>query len=173
MPWQLDTAHSSITFAVKHMVIATVKGEFQQFDVQANVDEANLAASTATVTIEAASVATREQQRDDHLRSADFLDIANFPTVTFTTKRITAKGDEHKIVGDLTIHGVTKEVDLEGEITGPLKDPWGGTRVGLSAEGKISRKDFGLTYNAVLEAGGMLVGDQVKLSVDLELVKAA
>jgi polyisoprenoid-binding protein YceI len=174
MPWQLDPAHSSIDFAVRHMVISSVKGRFQQFDIAAEVDESNLAGSSATVTIDAASIDTREAQRDGHLRSGDFLDAESHPAITFVTKTFEPRGGaDYRIVGDLTIRGVTREVALQGEVTGPVKDPWGNLRVGLSAEGKFDRKEFGLNWNALLEAGGVLVGDTVKISIDAELVKSA
>ena len=174
MTWNLDTTHSSVEFAVKHMVIASTKGRFTDYDVEANVDENNLANSNATVRIKADSIDTRDEKRDGHLRSADFFDVENNPYITFVSKRLEPNGhDDYKIVGDLTIRGVTREVVLDGEVTGPVKDPWGGTRVGLSASGKINRKQFGLNWNAALEAGGFLVGDDVKLNIDAEFVKAA
>ena len=173
MPWNLDPTHSALEFGVKHMVLTTVKGKFRSFAVDANIDEADLANSSATITIDAGSVDTGENDRDNHLRSADFFDAENHPQLIFVTKRLEPKGGEYRIVGDLTIRGVTKEVALEGEVTGPLKDPWGNMRAGISAETKISRKDFGLTWNAALEMGGVVVGDAVKLAIDIELVKAA
>ena len=174
MTWNLDTSHSSVEFAVKHMVIATTKGRFANYEVDATVDEQNLANSSATVRIEAASVDSRDEKRDAHLRSADFFDAENHPYITFKTKRLEPKGgDEYELIGDLTIRGVTKEITLDGEVTGPVKDPWGGIRYGISAQGKVSRKQWGLTWNGVLEAGGLVVGDDVKLSIETELVKAA
>ena len=174
MTWNLDLSHSSVEFAVKHMVISSTKGRFAKYEVDANVDEQNLANSSATVRIDAASVDSRDEKRDAHLRSADFFDAENHPFITFTTKRLEPKGgDDYKLIGDLTIRGITREVSLNGEVTGPVKDPWGGTRFGISAQGKVNRKDFGLTWNGVLEAGGLLVGDDVKLSIETELVKAA
>lgn len=174
MPWSLDPSHSSVEFAVKHMVISSTKGRFQEFAVDADIDEADLAASHATVTIEAATVDTRDDRRDEHLRSADFFDAANHPQITFVTKRLEPRGgSDYRIVGDLTIRGVTKEVALDGEVSGPVKDPWGGTRLGLSASGKVNRKEFGLVWNGVLETGGVLVGDDVKMNIETELVKAA
>lgn len=174
MTWNLDLSHSSVEFAVKHMVISSTKGRFAKYEVDANVDEQNLANSSATVRIDAASVDSRDEKRDAHLRSADFFDAENHPYITFTTKRLEPKGgDDYKLIGDLTIRGITREVSLNGEVTGPVKDPWGGTRFGISAQGKVNRKDFGLTWNGVLEAGGLLVGDDVKLSIETELVKAA
>jgi len=174
MAWNLDSTHSSIQFAVKHMVISTVRGSFAEFAVDAAVDETDLARSRATVRIAAASLGTGNNDRDAHLRSGDFFDAENHPELVFVTRAIEPRGgDDYRISGDLTIRGVTRPVTLDGEIQGPVKDPWGGTRFGLSASGKISRKEFGLDWNAVLEAGGLLVGDEVKLSIETELVKAA
>ena len=174
MTWNLDPAHSSIQFAVKHMVISTVRGSFNEFAIDAEIAETDLARSRATVRIAAASLSTGNNDRDAHLRSGDFFDAENHPELVFVTRAIEPRGgDDYRISGDLTIRGVTRPVTLDGEIQGPVKDPWGGTRFGLSASGKISRKEFGLDWNAVLEAGGLLVGDEVKLSIETELVKAA
>jgi polyisoprenoid-binding protein YceI len=174
MIWNLDPAHSSVEFAVKHMIISSTKGRFQRYNVEATIDEANLANSQALVTIEADSIDTRDEKRDGHLRSADFFDTESFPKITFQTKRLEPKGgDDFKIVGDLTIRGVTKEVALDGEVSGPVKDPWGGTRVGLSAHTKVNRKEWGLNWNSALEAGGFLIGEDVRLNIETELVKAA
>jgi polyisoprenoid-binding protein YceI len=174
MTWNLDTIHSSIGFGVKHMIVATTRGKFTNYEVDAEVDEQDLSRSTATVTIEADSVDTGEIDRDNHLRSADFFDTANHPNITFRTKRLEKQGgDEYKIYGDLTIRGITHEVVLEGEVNGPVEDPYGNQRAGITAEGKIDRKDFGLTFNVPMGAGRVVVGDAVKLTIDLELVKAA
>lgn len=174
MTFTLDHAHSSFEFSVRHMVISSTKGRFSKFDVNAEIDEANLANSSATITIDTNSIDTREEARDNHLRSADFFDAANHPTMTYVTKRIESKGgNDYRIIGDLTVRGMTHEVPLQAEVTGPIKDPYGNTRYGISAEGKINRKEWGLNWNAVMEAGGLLVGDDVKLSAELELVKAA
>jgi polyisoprenoid-binding protein YceI len=151
-----------------------VKGSFKKFAVEAEIDEANLAASRATVKIDTASVDTGEDGRDQHLRSGDFFDAEKHPQITFETKRIEPLGDEeYRIVGDLTIRDVTKEVAFKGEISGPLTDPWGGTRVGIAAEAKVDRRDWGLEWNSALDRGGVLVGNTVKLAFDAELVKAA
>ncbi|MBI5949932.1 MAG: YceI family protein [Chloroflexi bacterium] len=174
MPWNVDPAHSSVGFGVRHMVMSTVRGQFKDYAVAAEVDENDLSRSTATVTIQAASVDTGAADRDAHLRSGDFFDVENYPVITFATKRLEPKRDgDYRLIGDLTIRGVTREVALDAEVTAPLKDPWGNTKAGLSAEGKINRKDFGLGWNAVLEAGGLVVADTVKLAIDLELAKAA
>ncbi len=174
MPWNVDPAHSTVAFGVRHMVMTTVRGQFKEYAVTAEVDENDLSLSSATVTIQAASVDTGVADRDAHLRSADFFDAENHPVITFASRRFEPKGaGEYRLIGDLTIRGVTREVALDAEVTAPLKDPWGNTKAGLSAEGKINRKDFGLGWNAVLEAGGLVVGDSVKLAIDLELAKAA
>ena len=174
MTWNLDTVHSSIGFGVKHMLVSTTKGKFLKYDVAAEVDATDVANSAAVVTIDAASIETGETDRDNHLRSADFFDVANYPTITFKTKRFAKNGgDEYKIYGDLTIRDVTREVVLEGEVNGPIDDPFGNRRAGISAEGKIDRKDFGLTFNIPMGGGGVVVGDTVKLTIDLELVQAA
>ncbi len=174
MTWNLDPAHSGLQFAVKHMVIATVRGGFREYAVEAEIDEADVTRSRAVVRIEAASIDTGNPDRDAHLRSADFFDVEAHPAIVFVTRRIERRGgDDYRLAGDLTIRGVTRPITLDAEIRGPVKDPWGGTRMGLSANGKVNRKEFGLNWNAALEAGGFLVGDDVKLTVEAELVKAA
>jgi polyisoprenoid-binding protein YceI len=174
MNWNLDPAHSGLQFAVKHMVISTVRGSFREFAVDAEIDEANPVNSRATVRIDAASIDTGNADRDAHLKSADFFDVENHPAIVFVTRGIEHRGgDDYRITGDLTIRGTTRTIVLDGEIRGPVKDPWGGLRFGLSANGKVNRKEFGLNWNAALEAGGFLVGDDVKLSIEAELVKAA
>lgn len=173
MPWQLDTSHSSVEFAVKHMVVATTRGRFHNFEVDADIDENNLPGSSAVVRIDAASLDSRDEKRDEHLRSADFFDVANHPKITFATTKIEPKGSNYRITGDLTIRGVTREVVLDGEVSGPVKDPWGNEKLGISASGKVNRKEFGLVWNMALEAGGVLVSDDVKMSIEAELTKAA
>jgi polyisoprenoid-binding protein YceI len=174
MTWKLDPAHSGLQFAVKHMVIATVRGSFRDFSVEAEIDEGDLAKSQATVRIEAGSLTTGNDDRDAHLRSADFFDVEAHPAIVFVSRAIERRGgNDYRITGDLTVRGVTRTITLDGEILGPAKDPWGGIRFGLSASGKLNRKDFGLNWNAALEAGGFLVGDDVKLSIEAELVKVA
>ncbi len=174
MTWNLDPAHSGLQFAVKHMVISTVRGSFGEFAVDAEIDEANLANSRATVRIAAASLATGNTDRDAHLRSPDFFDVEEHPSIVFATSGIEPRGgDDYRITGDLTIRGITRAIVLDGEIQGPVKDPWGAMRFGLSASGKVNRKEFGLNWNTALEAGGFLVGDDVKLTIEAQLVKAA
>lgn len=173
--WNIDPAHSMAEFKVKHMMIANVKGQFSKVSGALSLDESNLANSRVEALIEAASIHTRDEQRDAHLKSPDFFDVEKFPTLHFKSKGISIVRDgELAVEGDLTIHGVTRKVRfaVEGP-TPPTKDPWGNTRVAVSATTKINRKDFGLTWNAALETGGILVGDEVTISLDVEFVKAA
>lgn len=170
--WQLDPAHSSIEFAVKHLMIVTVKGSFAGIEASIVGDEGTPDRATVNVTIDAATITTKNDQRDAHLRSADFFDVEKFPELTFVGKRIVGDSfGEFKLVGDLTIRGVTKEITLDATFEGRAKDPWGGTRLGYSATGKIRRSEFGLTWNQVLEAGGVAVSDEVKISVEAQLVR--
>ena len=172
--WKLDPAHSAAEFKVKHMMIANVKGHFTGLSGSLALDENNLGNSRVEAVIDAASVNTREPQRDGHLKSADFFDVEKFPTLTFRSTGIQRTGeDELSVTGDLTIHGVTRPVvfKVEGP-TPPAKDPWGNLRIGLSAATKINRKDFGLTWNAALETGGILVGEEVAITLDVQFVKA-
>lgn len=172
--WKIDAAHSHVEFAVKHMMIATVKGRFT--DVAGTVQSADgdPAAGRVDVSIGTASIDTREPQRDAHLRSADFFDAETYPAITFTSTRIDrVTGEGFRLVGNLTIHGVTREVALDVTAEGRGKDPWGGERAGFSAKTAIKRSDYGLLWNQALETGGLLVGDDVKINIDLELVKSA
>lgn len=170
--WVIDPAHTLLEFSVKHMMIATVKGRFSGVEGGLYADLPDLTTADIEVTADANTVDTREAQRDQHLRSADFFDVENFPQITFKSNRIERTGnDAYKIIGDLTIRGVTREVAFDTTFEGMGKDPWGGERAGFSAEAKINRKDFGLNWNAVLETGGILVGEQVKISVEVEVVK--
>jgi polyisoprenoid-binding protein YceI len=173
--WNLDPVHSIAEFKVKHMMISNVKGQFTGISGALNLDESDLSNSRVEVTIDASSVNTRDAQRDAHLKSADFFDVEQFPTLSFRSTRVKRAGDgELALTGDLTIHGVTREVVFEAEgPTPPAKDPWGNTRIGLSATTKINRKDYGLTWNAALEAGGILVGEEVTITLDVQFVKAA
>jgi polyisoprenoid-binding protein YceI len=173
--WQIDPAHSAAHFSVRHLMISNVRGEFTKLSGSAVLDQADPSKSTVEVTIQTASINTREPQRDEHLRSADFLDVANHPTITFKSKRNEAVELEYyKLTGDLTIRGVTKEVtlDVEGP-TPPVKDPWGNVRAGVTASTKINRKDFGLVWNALVEGGGVMVGDEVKITIEAELIQQA
>ena len=169
--WNIDPAHSNAQFSVRHLMITNVKGEFTKITGQVVYDPEKPESLSAEATIDVSTINTREPDRDSHLKSADFFDVAQYPTITFKSKHATKGPDGLKLTGDLTIHGITREVtlDVEGP-TPPLKDPWGFIRVGASATAKINRKDFGLTWNQALEAGGVLIGDEVKISVDVELV---
>jgi len=172
--WNIDPAHSVAEFKVKHMMISNVKGHFAKVTGTLILNESDLAKSSAEASIDAASIETREPQRDAHLKSPDFLDVEKFPTLSFKSTNIRLVRDgELAVEGDLTIHGVTRQVlfTVEGP-TPPTKDPWGNTRVGASATTKINRKDFGLTWNAALETGGILVGDEVTITLEVEFIKA-
>ena len=172
--WNVDPAHAVAEFKVKHMMISNVKGQFAKVTGTLTLDESDLAKSSVEASIEAASIETREAQRDAHLKSADFFDVEKFPTLTFKSTRISQVGDgELSMAGDLTLHGVTRPVvfTVEGP-TAPGKDPWGNTRMGASATTKINRKDFGLTWNAALETGGILVGEEVTITLDVQFIKA-
>jgi polyisoprenoid-binding protein YceI len=172
MAWNTDPQHTNFEFAVRHMVVSTVRGRFDEFAIDADIDETDLTRSTGKVTVKTGSVSTRDAQRDAHLSSADFFDAGTYPDMTYVVTKVEGAGGDYTITGDLTIKDVTREVVLAADITGPVADPWGNTRIGLSATGRLNRKDFGLTWNVVTEAGGVLVGDEVKLSVDAEFVKA-
>lgn len=171
--WKIDPAHSQIEFSVRHMMITNVKGRFAGVEGTVRLDDANPSAADVDVRIDAASIDTREPQRDTHLRSADFFDVERFPHITFTSKRpIERRGGGFTLAGDLTMHGVTREVVLDVAEEGRGKDPWGGERLGFSATTKVKRSDFGLLWNQALETGGVLVSDDVKIALELELVKA-
>jgi len=172
--WNIDPAHSVAEFKVKHMMIANVKGYFSKITGVLTRDESNVANSSVEVSIEAASIETRDAQRDTHLKSADFFDVEKHPFLSFKSNGIKQVQDaELSVEGDLTIHGVTRKVtfDVEGP-TPPAKDPWGNTRIAISGNTKISRKDFGLTWTAALETGGILVGDEVTINLDVDFVQA-
>jgi polyisoprenoid-binding protein YceI len=169
--WTVDSAHAEVGFAVKHLMIATVRGRFAGVAGSVELDEINPGKSKVNVEIDVRSVDTRQEQRDNHLRSPDFFDVEKFPTMHFAGKRI--EGDTNgkfRLTGDLTIRGISQEVTLDVSAEGRVRDPWGNDRAGFSASGKISRSAFGLTWNQVLEAGGVAVGDEVRLSIDVELV---
>ncbi len=170
--WVVDASHTTVEFSVKHMMFTTVKGQFATVEGVLEGDPTDLTSAVVTASVDVASITTRDAQRDGHLKSADFFDAENYPKLTFKSKRFEAKGDgEYKAYADLTIHGVTKEVAFDVTYDGSGKDPWGNTRIGLSAGAKINRKDFGLNWNAALEAGGFLVGDSVTIEIHLEAVQ--
>ena len=170
--WQLDPTHSSVEFAVKHLMIATVKGAFSGLQGTLETDESNPTHPSLSVTIDTNTISTHNEQRDNHLRSPDFFDAATYPTITFVATAI--RGEilgEFELTGDLTMHGVTKPVTLDVSFEGRAKDPWGNARLGYTAKGKLRRSDFGLNWNQALETGGVLVGDEIKISVDVQLVR--
>lgn len=169
--WNIDTAHSSVEFSVRHMMVAKVRGKFASFRGQLTFDGDGLIPSGAEVTIDTASIDTGVTDRDNHLRSGDFFDAERFPTMSFKSKRVEdVSGEGFRLVGDLTIRDVTKEVSLDVEIGGKQKDPWGNQRVGYSAKTRVERKEFGLTWNQALETGGLVVGDKVEIVLEVEAV---
>jgi polyisoprenoid-binding protein YceI len=170
--WEIDPSHSSANFSIRHMMIAKVHGGFTKLSGSLRLDRKDIAKSSIEAVIDAASIDTRESKRDEHLRSADFFDVAKFPSITFKSNNVQQDGEGLQVLGDLTIHGVTKEVALTVEgMDSEMKDPWGNVKLGASATTKIKRKDFGLTWNAALEAGGVLVGDDVSITLDIQFVK--
>ncbi len=171
--WKIDPAHTHVEFAVKHLMISTVKGRFADVEGDIVIVAGNPAASSVKAVIKTATIDTRTGQRDDHLRSADFLDVSKFPEITFESTKISGGDTEFTVIGNLTISGVTKEITLDATNEGTGKDPWGGERIGFSAKTKIDRRDFGLTYNQAIEAGGVVIGHDVKISLEVEAVKQA
>jgi polyisoprenoid-binding protein YceI len=172
--WKTDPVHSSAQFKVKPMMISNVKGEFGPITGSLQFDNSNLANSKVEASIDAATITTGDAQRDAHLKSPDFFDVDKFPALAFKSTHVSKKGEEElAVAGDLTIHGVTRPVvfDVEGP-SAPAKDPWGNTRIGLSASTRINRKDFGLTWNAALETGGILVGEEVVINLEVQFIRA-
>ena len=170
--WAIDASHTHVEFAVKHMMIATVKGAFTGVSGAIVIDEEHFANSSVEVDIDTASITTRDQKRDEHLRSADFFNVEAYPTLHFASTAVKdIDGEEFTLAGDLTIAGVTRPVDLRVKQTGTAVSPWGATVTGFEADTKINRKDFGLTWNVALEAGGFAVGDQVKIHLDIEAIR--
>lgn len=177
--WSFDLAHSSVNFSARHMVISKVRGTFSRWKGTLEFDERRPEAARVEAHIEAASVDTHEPQRDAHLRSADFLDAEKYPEIVFKSTRVAPAGgasDEgarYRVEGELTIHGVTRPVALDAEFGGRGKDPWGGERIGFTATATINRKDFGLTWNQALETGGVLVGERIEITLEIQAVAAA
>ena len=171
--WKLDPAHTLVEFSAKHMMISTVKGRITDIEGTIYTDEKNPANSSVEATLKSASIDTRTEQRDQHLRSADFLNAEQFPEIRFKSKRIEGDAGRFKLTGDLTIRDVTREITLDVEFGGRNLDPWGGERVGFSATGKIDRRDFGLVWNQALETGGVVVGNDIKVNIEVEAIKAA
>ncbi len=175
LQYNIDSAHSGVHFKVRHLMISSVRGEFTKLTGSITLDPDNPAATSFEANIDAASISTRETDRDNHLKSPDFLDVANHPNITFKSTKVTATGpDSYQAVGDLTIRGTTKPVTLEiSEVSPEAKDPWGLMRRGATATGKINRKDFGVSFNIALEAGGWAVGDEIQIAIDVEFVRPA
>jgi polyisoprenoid-binding protein YceI len=170
--WSIDPAHSHVGFGIKHLMISTVRGQFTDVKGTVAVDERDPTSAKVDITIATQSVTTGDEKRDGHLRSPDFFDVERFPAITFRSKRVEGRsGDSFRVLGDLTIRDVTREVVLDVELLGRAKDPWGNDRAAFEASTKINRGDYGLTWNAALEAGGVLVGDEVKISIESELLR--
>jgi polyisoprenoid-binding protein YceI len=170
MAWNIDTAHSQIGFAVRHMMISTVRGRFVKFEADIQIDPANLSQAQVTARIDAASVETGDEKRDGHLRSADFFDVEKYPTIEFKSTHVSQHDASLTVQGLLTIRGQDHAITLNGEILGPGKDPWGNSKLGFSLSGDVEREQWGLTWNQALEAGGVLVAKKVKLELELQLL---
>ncbi len=171
--WVLEPAHSELQFKIRHLMISNVSGSFNKFDGSVETEGDDLTTAKVNFTIDADSISTNNEQRDGHLKSGDFFDVATHPSITFEGTGMEKVGDEdYKMNGNLTMHGVTHPVALNVEFGGIAKDPWGNTKAGFTVEGKINRKDFGLAWNAPTEAGGLLVGEEVKISANVQFVKA-
>lgn len=171
--WRIDPDHTQVWFSVRHMMFATVKGQFPGVSGELRLNERDPSKSEIEIEIDAATIDTRSEQRDQHLRSADFFDVENHPHLTFVSRRVErVGGSKYRITGDLTIRGTTREIVLDAEETGRGKDPWGQEKIGFTAESSLDRKDYGLTWNQALEAGGVLVSDEVKISIDGQAIRA-
>ena len=172
--WQIDPAHSLVEFSVRHMMISTVKGRFTAVGGTILDVADDPGRSSVRAEIDAASITTGDPKRDEHLRSADFFDVERYPTITFSSTRVEPRGeDRFRLIGELTLHGQTRQVELDAALNGRGTNPWGQEVAGFTAEAKLNRKDFGLTWNMALEAGGFLVGDKLEISIEIEAVKAA
>jgi polyisoprenoid-binding protein YceI len=171
MAWTIDKAHTSVGFAVRHMMMMTVRGKFTRYDADIQLDPGNLDAGKVTARIETGSVSTQEEGRDNHLRSADFFDAEKFPVMTFTSTQVKRSGGHLEVTGNLKIKDQEHPVTLKGEVIGPSKDPWGNTKLGFSLSGEIEREQWGLTWNQALEAGGVLVAKKVKIEIEAQLAQ--
>ena len=169
--WTIDSTHSEIGFKVKHMMFTNVSGKFDSYEATIITDEDNFENASIEFSADINSINSNNADRDNHLKSGDFFDVENHPKLTFKATSFTKKGDDFELVGDLTLRGVTKPVKLEAEFSGLMKDPWGNTKAGLNISGKINRKDWGLNYNAALETGGVLISEDVRLNIELQLIK--
>lgn len=170
--WTIDSTHSEIGFKVKHMMFTNVSGKFDSYEATIITDEDNFENASIEFSADINSINSNNADRDNHLKSGDFFDVENHPKLTFKATSFTKKGDDFELVGDLTLRGVTKPVKLEAEFSGLMKDPWGNTKAGLNISGKINRKDWGLNWNSALETGGVLVGEEVRLNIELQLIQA-
>jgi polyisoprenoid-binding protein YceI len=170
--WSLDPDHSTVEFRVAHMIVSKTSGRFTDYAGFIDMDAEVGTVKAIEVTIKAGSVNTNHEKRDTHIRNVDFLDVEHYPTITFKMKSYKKAAEGFLAVGDLTLHGVTKEVTLAGQYNGSTKDPWGNTRAGFSAEGKLNRKDFGMVWNKTLDSGGLVVGDEVQIRLEIECIKA-
>lgn len=173
MSWTLDTTHADVAFSAKHMMVATVRGRFEEVEADIHLDEASPEQSHVTARIKTASINTGTPDRDAHLRSADFLDVETYPEIVFRSDRVERDGDEFKLHGDLTIRDVTRPITLKGEFAGPVQGPWGGRHVGFELNGEIERENWGLGWNVALEAGGVLVSKKIKLHIAAEVMESA
>lgn len=169
--WTIDPTHSEVGFKVKHMMFTNVSGQFDTYDATITTEDFDFTTSKIEFSANIDSINTGNSDRDNHLKSADFFDAEKNPKLTFVSSSLVKKGDDHELKGELTINGITKTVKLETEVSGLLKDPWGNTKVGLNATGKINRTDFGLTWNSALETGGVLVSEEVKLNIELQFLQ--
>ena len=170
--WNLDPAHSQVEFGVRHMMISTVKGSFDELEGEVELNGDDFAQSRVSVEIDASSIDTGNEDRDQHLRSEDFLDVDEFPALSFRSTKVEGTEDSFRLPGDLTIRGETREVVLKGKLLGGGTDPWGNERLAFRAQTTVNRKDFGLTWNQALEAGGVLVGDEVEITLEVQAVEA-
>lgn len=171
--WAVDPTHSSVEFSIRHMMFTNVKGAFQTYDATIEADPNDLTTANISFSVDLASVDTKNEDRDNHLRSADFFDVENKPKMTFTSTKVEKKDEgEYAVTGDLSLNGVTKPETFDVTFEGQGKDPWGNEKAGFSAEGTLNRSDYGLTWNAALEKGGVLVGDKVKVSLEIQAAKA-
>jgi polyisoprenoid-binding protein YceI len=169
--WIIDPTHSEVGFKVKHMMFTNVSGKFNSYDADITTENDDFTKSQISFSANISSIDTNNADRDNHLKSADFFDAENHPKLTFVSSSLTKSGDSYELTGDLSLHGITKSVKLEAEVSPTLKDPWGNTKVALNISGKINRKDWGLNWNSALETGGVLVGEDVKLNIELQLLK--
>ncbi len=169
--WELDKAHSSVGFTVKHMVVAKVNGNFREFDGTFSFDDKDITKTKISGVVKVASVFTDNEKRDNHLKSADFFDAEAYPEIKFESKRVVQKDNGYVMIGDLTIRDVTKEIEIPFEVSGPIQDPWGASRIGVEGRAKINRQNFGVTWNKTMDNGGVIVSNEVVLNLNAEFIK--